>query len=169
MNLFRKLKRRPRRIFRVALPLVVAAASVMILVLPAQAVNSGYLLQEQIQEYSGEVNFCGEAALLATANFRSLALSNTYNNPCSLTSNTWSSPAGYLGVNAYGEFNGSYCGQTGWAYNASSTYNFGVGEVMCSGKGCGVFTTAAGQAFWNYYADEYYGGYETSPSQNYCT
>ena len=82
MNLFRKLKRRPRRIFRVALPLVVAAASVMILVLPAQAVNSGYLLQEQIQEYSGEVNFCGEAALLATANFRSLALSNTYNNPC---------------------------------------------------------------------------------------
>jgi hypothetical protein len=102
----------------------------MILVLPAQAVNSGYLLQEQIQEYSGEVNFCGEAALLATANFRSWALSNTYNNPCSLTSNTWSSPAGYLGVNAYGEFNGSYCGQTGWAYNASSTYNFGVGEVM---------------------------------------
>jgi len=57
---------------------------------------------------------------------------------------------GWIGVDAQEYKNGSFCGQTGWAYNDSATTDFGVGSGgdMCSGSG-NLRTNALGQ-WWDY-------------------
>ena len=92
-------------------------------------------------------NFCGEASIIPTDDNKSWALSNDANDPCSTSSNTWNAPTGFLGVNAYGYFQGALCGDTGNYFNAAATYNFGVGEVICGDQGCGNYFTHATQSF----------------------
>ncbi len=143
--------------------------SLFALIGPATAsANSGYIYQGTLTEHSGNVNFCGEASIVDVGQNKSWALANTYNNPCSLTSDTWGAPAGYMGVDAYGFFNGGLCGDTGYAYNSSTEYNFGVGGDECGDLGCGTYATDAAQQWWSYYDDAYeLGGGETSPNQSY--
>lgn len=152
---------------RVAAFAVVLSALLLGLTVPALAASSGYILQQTIHEYAGNVNFCGESAIVSTADNRSWALSNDANDPCSTSSNTWSAPAGFLGVNAYGYFHGALCGDTGNYFNASSAYNFGVGETICGDQGCGEYFTHATQAFWSVPADSYLPGKEDSPQVSY--
>jgi hypothetical protein len=152
---------------KVATLAVVLTALLLGLTVRALAASSGYVLQQTIYEYSGDVNFCGESAIVSTADNRSWALSNDANDPCSTFSNTWSAPAGFLGVNAYGYFKGALCGDTGNYFNASSAYNFGVGETICGNQGCGQYFTHATQAFWSVPNNSYFPGKEDSPKVSY--
>jgi len=130
--------------------------------------SSGYQFSETLSEHSGQVNFCGEATIVDTAQNRSWDLSNTYNNPCSLTSNLWNAPSGYLGVDAEGLTDGGMCGFTGYAYNSTETYNFGVGANECGNQGCQGYYTIAYQGNYQYSDGQYWGGFDqTSPEQNY--
>lgn len=152
---------------KVGMVAVVLTALLLGVAVPALAASSGYVLQQTTYEYAGNVNFCGESAIVSTADNRSWALSNDANDPCSTTSNTWSAPSGFLGVNAYGYFAGALCGDTGNYFNASSAYNFGVGETICGNQGCGEYFTHATQAFWSVSNNSYLPGKEDSPQVSY--
>ena len=146
---------------------VVLSALFLGLAMPALAASSGYVLQKTTYEYGGNVNFCGESTIATTADNLSWALSNDANAPCSTSSNTWTAPAGFLGVNAYGYFAGALCGFTGNYFNNTSAYNFGVGQVICGNRGCGSYFTHATQAFWSVSEQAYLPGKEDSPKVNY--
>jgi type II secretory pathway pseudopilin PulG len=147
---------------------VVALSALLIgLSVPVLAASSGYVLQQTLYEYAGNVNFCGESAIVSTADNRSWALSNDANDPCSTTSDTWSAPSGFLGVNAWGYFAGGLCGDTGNYFNEAAAYNFGVGATICGDQGCGEYFTHATQAFWSVPDDSYLSGKEDSPQVSY--
>jgi hypothetical protein len=152
---------------RVGLALVAVAGLTLGLAVPALAQDSGYILQQTTYEYGGNVNFCGESAIVTTADNRSWALSNDAGAPCSTTANTWTSPAGFLGVNAEGYYDDEFCGETGDYFNESATYNFGVGEAICGDQGCGEYFTHATQGFWSVSENEYLTGKEDSPQVSY--
>jgi hypothetical protein len=149
---------------------VVAIATVALglgMAVPALADNSGYILQQTTYEYGGNVNFCGESAIVATADNRSWALSNDANSACSTSANTWTSPAGFLGVNAEGYYQGAFCGETGNYFNTAAAFNFGVGETICGDQGCGEYFTHATQGFWSVSQNVYLPGKEDSPQVSY--
>jgi len=75
---------------------------------------------------------------------------------------------GWIGVYAEGYLYGSFCGATGWYYNSSATYYFGVGAREC-GNQRGVGYTIAYAEWWDYlYGSWMYGPVVSvrSPSQN---
>lgn len=137
------------------------------LALPAWAASSGYVLQQTTYEYAGNVNFCGESSIVATADNRSYALSDDAGAPCSTSSNTWTAPSGFLGVNAQAYYDGAFCGETGDYFNENATYNFGVGEAICGDEGCGEYFTHATQGFWSVSQNTYLSGKEDSPQVSY--
>jgi hypothetical protein len=152
---------------KVLVPSAVAVVVLSLFTSSAYAADSGYQFIQQVDEHSGQVKWCGEASIVATAQNRSWVLTNKSPTQCVLGSNEWVAPAGYQGAEAYGFFNGNLCGATGYFYNSTPTATFGVGQNVCGDKGCGVYSTVAAQALWGYYYGGYYGGGQQSPNQNY--
>jgi hypothetical protein len=80
-------------------------------------------------------------------------------------------PGGYIGANADGYINGSYCGSTGFYYNSGPASGFGVGAQLCSNPaGSQVFDTVATGTIWDYVYSTWqyvYTNSLTSPNQNY--
>jgi|ERR1039458_5550423 hypothetical protein len=161
--------RKCRRAASVLIPLLIACAVTFGVPTTALATASaGYYLEHVVDEHSGYVDECGQTVIHDIADNRSWELTNTDPNGCDLHSNTWGAPIGYMGVNADGYFKGSYCGSTGYYYNQTSTYNFGVGGVECSGDGCGTYYTIASGTLYQYYAGSYGADWsEKSPNQTY--
>lgn len=110
---------------------------------------------------------CLQGQIVDTADNRSYTESLTYTYGCS---GSYSSvPSGYLGANAYGYRDGTFCGSTGWYYSAVSTSLFGVGSHLCSNPaGVQTFFTNAYARHWDESGGLYVqGGPWASPSQNY--
>lgn len=112
-------------------------------------------------------NVCAEAVIRDTADNVAYIIAQDLGSGCWSDNN--SRPSGWLGTKAIGLRDGGYCGTTGWYYNSSSTWMFGVGSHLCSNPG-GVqeFYTKADTRAWNSSTTSYVDYLQiTSPSQNY--
>jgi hypothetical protein len=144
-----------------AVSLLVSAA------VPASATaSSGYVYGITTGPYGGVyVDTCVRADIVDVAGNNAYVHSAYNANRCG--SPVYFMPSGYLGAVAYGYRSGSYCGNTGWYYNGSATYEFGVGTALCSNPaGSQSFRTVAYGTVWTG------SGYSslistTSPNQNY--
>jgi hypothetical protein len=73
--------------------------------------------------------------------------SAVFGGGCSATANMQTN---WQGVDAQGWKNGSFCGQTGWAFNPSAGSFFGVGGNECAiGSGTNSYYTEAYGEWWN--------------------
>src|SRR2546429_9888183 len=71
---------------------------------------------------------CLDANIVDVANFQAYSRSSVSGGRCGGTGAGMA--AGWIGVEANGYMNGSYCGSTGWYFNGSTTSTFGVGGTI---------------------------------------
>ncbi len=148
----------------ISLPMVLSSAAFA-------TADSGYIYELTTGPYgSTYVDNCVNAEIADVANNNAYVESDTNPNQCN-TAYAYTMPAGYLGANADGYINGTYCGSTGFYYNSSPTYLFGVGAQLCSNpSGSQTFYTVATAEIWDYYSGAWQYAMTnsvTSPSQNY--
>lgn len=138
----------------------------------AQATAStGYIYELTTGPYgSTYIDNCVDSVIANVAQNRAYIESNTDPHRCN-TSYAYNMPGGYIGANADGYINGSYCGSTGFYYNSGPASGFGVGAQLCSNPaGSQVFDTVATETIWDYVYSTWqyvYTNSLTSPNQNY--
>lgn len=96
--------------------------------------------------YGGGKGVCSESVIADVADNK--AYTSTYST--SYCAYALSSSSGHLGANALGYRDGAYCGSTGFLYNGSATWKFGVGSTLCSNpSGYQTFKTKADSRVWD--------------------
>jgi hypothetical protein len=117
------------------------------------------------------VDACGEAIIADTIDNQ--AYIYAYDSSASRCSGTAHYVAsGILGVDAEGFVDGTFCGATGYYYNNTSAYGWGVGAQLCYLHiNTHAYNTAMFGKIWST-IDEYSWSYDfvgeiDSPSQNY--
>lgn len=148
----------------ITLPIVLSSAAFA-------TAQSGFVYELTTGPYeSTYADNCVNSEIADIANNNAYVESTTNPNQCN-TAYAYTMSSGYLGANADGYINGTYCGSTGYYYNSTATYLFGVGAQLCSNpSGSQTFYTVATGEIWDYYSGAWQyamTGSVTSPSQNY--
>jgi len=161
-----------RKTYRRGLPLLALFFAIIFTAQPAWASASSpwrYDLTVWVNDPSYTANMCERAAILDTA--VNLANVQTHSTS-SCTSSSLNVPSGYLGSNAYGYRDGSFCGSSGNYYSSTATWGFQVSYQACSNPaGTQTFYTIGYDAIYNDGSGGGAVGYnwfsQSSPSQNY--
>jgi hypothetical protein len=145
--------------------------SMVLMASPASATaTSGYIYKLTTGPYGGSyVDNCLKADIVDVADNRAWIRSAFSPNHCGAP--VYWMPSGYLGIRAWGYRDGFVCTSTGFYYNSSSQYEFGVGAVLCGNPaGSQVFHTSADAQVWTLIGGSWqytFVGSVSSPNQNY--
>ena len=118
---------------------------------PAGASTSGYVYTLTTGPYypGWYADNCLKAAVASDDSNQAYDYSSVDPGRCGGTGADMQS--GWIGLDAQGYKNGSFCGETGWYYSPGTVDTFGVGARECSGSG-NYRTNALGQ-WWDYVND----------------